>query len=286
MGFFRKSSTELITDVKQSSRFLRSAPGRLVTFVGNSEFVMISSAVAFTTTLAIIPLLAVSLSVFKFVGGFELVSKIVTPMIFEYLAVGTSQEFIQKFHWILQKASGRTLSIVGFLVFFLTSVQLMSQIEKGMQIIWGLEQRRPYLQRWLIYLLSLIIFPIVASISLGLVGSFRLRGVPLVDIEYLFIGLGSLFIFSLIKFVPNTRVSWRSAFIGSLICFISYFFLHSIFFWITKNILMYNKIYGSLASIPIFLLWILWSWQVFFFGVTLSAAFENEILQKKKRVLA
>ena len=44
---------------------------------------------------------------------------------------------------------------------------------------------------------------------------------------------------------------------------------------VTGHILSYSKIYGSIASIPIFFLWILVLWWIALAGVALCAVLEN-----------
>ena len=75
--------------------------------------------------------------------------------------------------------------------------------------------------------------------------------------------------------IPNTRVKWRSALIAGLFTGIAYQLFQNAFIFLQKSIYSYNRIYGSFAVLPLFLVWVKISWQMVFFGAELSYAEQN-----------
>jgi membrane protein len=52
--------------------------------------------------------------------------------------------------------------------------------------------------------------------------------------------------------------------------------------WVTANVLNYNRIYGSLAVIPLFLIWILLFWIVFLLGAAACATVTQRLGRRSK----
>jgi membrane protein len=69
--------------------------------------------------------------------------------------------------------------------------------------------------------------------------------------------------------IPNTWVAWRAAVIGGLWGGLAWFAFQEIFGFYVNHVSMVS-LYGALALIPLFLLWIYWSWLIILAGVALS----------------
>lgn len=246
-------------------------------FVRDRDFGELAAAMAYTTTLSIIPLLAISYSVFKRVGGLDQILDKLTPVLIGTLAVGTGSQFMEKFATVLHRASGKTLSLIGFLVLAYTSTRLFSQLEKGVQRIWGLPKRRSIQHRLIVYAIGLVGIPVGLAILLGLTGQSLLKGESLRTIQFISLGLVFVLVFSINKWLPHRTVHYISATLASLFVVVGFVVLQISFLTVAKHLLFINKIYGSFASIPIFLIWLLWSWKLFFFGVSLCAGIEKRV---------
>jgi membrane protein len=69
--------------------------------------------------------------------------------------------------------------------------------------------------------------------------------------------------------IPNTWVAWRAAVIGGLWSGLAWFAFQEIFGFYVNHVSMVS-LYGALALVPLFLLWIYWSWLIILAGVALS----------------
>jgi membrane protein len=84
--------------------------------------------------------------------------------------------------------------------------------------------------------------------------------------------------------MPNTRVQWSAALVGGFVGGIlwhlnNYFSVLYVSRWVTNN-----KIYGSLAIIPVFMAGLYISWWILLFGAQVAYAFQNRAayLQEKQ----
>ena len=73
------------------------------------------------------------------------------------------------------------------------------------------------------------------------------------------------------KILPEVRVQTKKALIGALVSCLGLIALKKSFSWITKSFIGINKIYGSLATIPLFLLYVLIVWYIILIGAAFVA---------------
>ena len=96
------------------------------------------------------------------------------------------------------------------------------------------------------------------------------------------IGMGLAFLVMVVAFsflylfMPNTKVRWLSAFVGGVIAAILWQLIQWAFFKFQIGVAKYNVIYGAMFSIPVFIVWLVLSWQVVLFGAEVSFAHQNE----------
>jgi len=138
---------------------------------------------------------------------------------------------------------------------------------------------RPLAQRLIIYITVLTIGPLLLAASLALTSYvFTLTGLGRRPPMLMRIALdwmpafASLFAFAaLYRFVPNRRVSWRDAFIGAVAATIGFELAKRAFAIYVSNIAVYTTLYGALAVLPMFLLWIYVSWLITLGGAVMAA---------------
>ena len=83
-----------------------------------------------------------------------------------------------------------------------------------------------------------------------------------------------MFIF-LYMALPNTKVTFRGAAMGSFVAAILFELLEWAYVSSQIGVGSYNKIYGSFAALPLFLIWIQYTWFVVLFGAELTFAHQN-----------
>ena len=76
--------------------------------------------------------------------------------------------------------------------------------------------------------------------------------------------------------MPNKRASWRAVAWGALVAALLFELSKRLFSLFILNFNNYEVIYGALATIPIFLIWIYLSWLVTLFGAEIIASLDEE----------
>ena len=99
---------------------------------------------------------------------------------------------------------------------------------------------------------------------------------------FLFSLIPYLFSFGLLSFIyiylPNTKVSWKAAIIAGFITGIIYVVWQYIYVTFQAKAASYGTIYGSFAAIPLFLIWLNYSWLIILFGVELTKSLQKKFL--------
>ncbi|HEX7384125.1 MAG TPA: YihY family inner membrane protein, partial [Burkholderiaceae bacterium] len=157
---------------------------------------------------------------------------------------------------------------------------LILTIDRTLNNIWRVRTPRRLGQRVLIYWAATTLGPLGLAVSLsftsyalsasqGWVGALPGRMALLFDgIEFALLALGVTLLF---RFVPNTEVRWRHAFLGGLFVAIGLEVAKRLLAWYVRQVPTYAVIYGAFATLPIFLIWIYVSWVVLLLGAVVAA---------------
>lgn len=199
-------------------------------------------------------------------------------------AVDTIFEYVDRTNFAAIGAFG----IVGLLI---TVVLVLSTIESAMNEIWHTKQGRSLVRKVMDYLALLILLPI--SINVALAGDAILESPKILSYIHTFIPsvwavkmllklLPFLFvILSLMvmyQFFPNVRVKTHAAFTGALFAGFFWFVVQRMYIVLQIGVAKYNAIYGSFATVPLFLIWIHLGWTFILLGATLAYAVQNRHL--------
>jgi membrane protein len=98
---------------------------------------------------------------------------------------------------------------------------------------------------------------------------FRWAGVGLA------LGLNTVLFLALYRLVPNTRVLWSSAAVGSMWAAALWEVAKEIFRWYIEGIGLYSAVYGSLGVTIALMMWVYYSALVFVLGACLVRALED-----------
>jgi membrane protein len=239
----------------------------------DGEIRLVASSLAFSTLLALIPFIAVTLSVFREIGGLEFLYPRVEAFVLSYLEQATSQQAIVLIKKILQKIHAGAVGTTGALALFLASYKLLHDMEFGINRVWNVKIQRAFHRRVALNILLLMLIPL----SLAIYVSFRSLSLvkPVVRSNYgqfldfiiLFVG-----IYFLYKQVPNLKVRNRPALLSACLASISILILKVSYTWLTGIAFSYSKVYGSLAALPLLCLWILGLWYILLAGVAFCAS--------------
>lgn len=235
-----------------------------------------ASALAFTTLLAIVPLMSVSLSILSIFPVFQNLAEPVQDFIFANFVPATGK-IIQNYLLIFAKQVSK-LSVVGVFFLFIVALLVMYTIESAMNKIWRISSSRHGISAFLLYWAILSLAPVLLGISLAISSYFL--SIPFIANHNAPSILSSLpFLFSLAGFtflyviVPNCPVKLLHGLCGGLVAALLFESAKLAFGYYLTHYHTYQLLYGAFATVPIFFVWIYWVWLITLLGAEISYAF-------------
>jgi membrane protein len=235
-----------------------------------------ASALAYVTLLSLVPLLAMTFSMLSVFPAFQVVQEDISNFIFSNFIPTTSETVKTYLQTFTQHTS--KLTFIGIISIILSALLLLKNIDRALNNIWRSTSKRALLPSFVTYWLILTLGPIL--ISTGVLTTYYLISLPLfsdVNAETGQILLSSLpFITSTIAFtllyivIPNKNISWHSALIGGIMGAILFEVAKRGFALYVTRSHAYETIYGALATVPLFLIWIYVSWIVILLGAEIT----------------
>jgi membrane protein len=239
----------------------------VLNFVNNNDLLW-ASALTYTMTLSIVPILALAFSVLKGLGGIERVQ----PLIERYLALGSSETAGDIMH-LVGNVNAATLSSVGGAALLITVISTLGTIENAFNTIWQVPAGRTYLRKFTDYISVVFTIPLLLVAALTLTASLSTHlqaGRTLtLTLPSLILWIGFFFLFI---FFPYTRVRWTAAALGSGFTAVLFQIAQWAYVRFWAGMASYKAIYGALATIPVLLLWIYLGWTIVLFGVEICFA--------------
>jgi membrane protein len=241
------------------------------------DLTLLAASLAFSSVLAVVPLLAVSLSVFNAFGGFETILPTLKSFLFQNLTGTTSAQVTQFLERSVQRIHSGALGLTGAVTLLFIATKLFHDVERAIQRVFESKPTRSLWVRVLVYWGIIFLGPVLLAVALGVLGSkdlALLRALPAAL-------LASLLFFSVLllvyRYVPQSQVSWRAAFWAALFGTLALLVLQQGFGWASKQLMSYNRIYGSLAAFPLFLIWIQAMWWICLSAGAVAVVVERRI---------
>ncbi len=239
----------------------------------------VAGALSFTTLLSIVPLTAVLLAVLSLFPVFSTWMTVIQDFIYTNF-VPAAGDLVQKHLTQFATKAGR-LTTIGLLFLIATAVMLMATIEDAFNDIWRVRNTRKLLHRFLSYWALLTLGPILLAVSLSLTSqlialhSFDRAVVSALDrvldvVLPLLFEVGAAVLLYMV--VPNAPVRWRHALAGGVFAAVLLEVAKQLFAMLMKYFATYQLIYGALAALPIFLIWIYISWVIILLGAIVAAS--------------
>lgn len=240
----------------------------------------VAQSLAFITLLSVVPLTIVVFALFSVFPIFEKWMAVVQTFIYSQF-VPASGEAVQNYLQQFAKKSAQ-LTAAGLVFLLVTALLLLATIEQAFNNIWRVTKRRKVLQRFLTYWAILTLGPLLIGISLSLSSyvfslplfsgseilhgfrAFAFKGLP-----FLFETLAFLLLYTV---VPNAPVKWRHALLGSLFATVLFEIAKRAFAVFVLHSSSYELIYGAIATLPVFMIWVYVSWFITLLGAVLVAS--------------
>ena len=240
-----------------------------------------ASALTFLSALSFVPVIGV---LFGISHGFGLDIK------GQILGFLEGQEMImEKAFEYAENLLGRTRSDlitgIGILVLFYTVMRLLHNIENIFNSIWNTKNHRSLQRKFSDYTAIVLTSPLLIFFSSSLT-VFIATEVIALSHHFHFLGIFSFLAHFLLKLLPyaliwmlftlfyvimpNTRVNIRSAAVAGVLSGTAFQVLQWAYIHFQVGVSQYNAVYGSLAALPLFLVWMHISWMIILFGAEFS----------------
>jgi membrane protein len=240
----------------------------------------VAGSLTFTTVFAMVPLLTIALAIFTTFPLFATFRQSLEAyFVSSVMPKSVSSTILNYLTMFASKAS--RLSAVGAVTLTFTSIAMMSLIERVFNRIWRVRGQRSLTKRILVYWALITLGPLLIGVSItlssqvfmatsDLVGNVPVLGALIYTA--LSLALTTATFTLLYVAVPNRDVDWRDAAWGGLVAGLAFELAKRGFSVFITQFPTYSKIYGALAALPLFLLWIYLSWLITLFGALLVAA--------------
>ena len=281
----------------------------------NNALSLRAAALTYTVLLSLVPILAMSTAVVKGFGGGDQLRKAAYSYIDNLKGKNTESDenstlittsggitspekntnltdhlrsaVSQLFDYV-DKTNFATLGSLGVVGILLTVILVLSYIEEAMNTIWKVASGRSLLRKVADYLTLLILLPISMNvvfaagallqspaaiakidilIPLPWLQTLLLKALPIVIITLTF--------YLIYIFFPNSKVKTLPALFGAGLAAILWTLTQDIYITLQIGVANYNAIYGSFATLPLFLIWIYLGWLFILSGAQVAYACQN-----------
>ena len=242
----------------------------------------VAASLTFTTALALVPVLTIAFAIFTTFPLFTTFRDSLDAYFVQILMPkGISNTILDYLSQFAAKAS--RLSVFGAVFLIVTAIMMFGTVDRTLNQIWRVKTSRPFLQRMIIYWAIMTLGPLLLGASLSFASELSpitgLLGREIPFLRTLLLVLVSLSLstlaFSLLYLtVPNRVVDWRDAAIGGLVAATAFEITRRLFtFFIVQGpSSSYKVVYGALAAVPIFLIWVYLFWLITLAGAVIAAA--------------
>lgn len=247
-------------------------------FAADNGF-LLAAAVSFYSFFSLFPLLLLAVGVLGYLlGSPEHAQAVLNRLTGKLIVGGQAQSIVRE---IIHGRYAATW--IGVVMLLWSGASAFVVLEQAMNLAWATTTRRSYLKRRGIALLTLLVTAVLGALSLMLSAAIRTAAssnspylywlrelTPL--LKYTLPALASIGLFvTIYKLLPNTRVSWKTALVGGIFAGVMWEIAKHTFAFYVVHWPGHNKIYGSLASVILLMLWLYYSAVVAIVGAEFAS---------------
>lgn len=262
---------------------LRTANLSVSSFL-NRDIQSQACAMTYRTLLAVVPALALLLAIGRGFGMQEMIqAELFRLFPAQQVAIKYAMGFVNSY---LEQTSEGVFVGVGIAFLLYTLISLISNVEDTFNLIWGQKNGRSIGRKISDYTSALLILPVMMLCAGGiqLLLSSTLRAIfhfefmtPIISmlLEAAQVMMTFLVFTAAYMLIPNTKVKFWNAFISGVIAGTGFLILQWLFVSGTLYVTRYNAIYGSVAFLPLLLLWFQLAWVITLAGAVICYSSQN-----------
>lgn len=240
-----------------------------------------AAALAYTSLLSIVPLLAVMFAVLKGLGAQDRLE----PLLLSRLSLDkeTADLIIQ----YVDRTNIGTIGALGAATLLVTVISVLGTIEASFNAIWRVRHSRSPWRKVSDYLGVVLLTPFLLLAAMAITSAAHVQEIVAWIRQTSYVGelTGPLFKLSstainvvgigvLYAVMPNRRPAWGSLALSALVTGAAWQGVQWGYVAMQVGVARYNAIYGALAQLPVTLVWLYFSWTVILAGAELAARLE------------
>ena len=254
--------------------------------IASGQLNLRAMSLVYTTLLSVVPLIAVSFSALKAFGVHEYIE----PRLYGFLEplgpIGA--EWTDNVMDLVKGVNPQVLGGVGMIFFIYTAISMVQKIEDAFNYVWYVSKPRSFATRLVEYSTVLIVGAIAVGIAVKALVDFSKEKlvVTIQESEALAPVLSftdrlmpyaiTILIFTfLYRFMPNTRVRFRSALVGGFAGGFLWATTAMIFASFVANSTSRQAVYASFAVAISALLWLYLNWLILLIGSQVAFYYQN-----------
>jgi membrane protein len=253
-----------------------------------------SAAIAFYTLLSLIPLALLAISIFGRIVGAEAVEGRVIAVLRE-AGPGSNDALVGAIRKISERQGRWFVEAVGLLGLLWSGMNLVQGLSLFLtRAITGGSGQRTYLRQKLtalgaiavagmLFLLSIVFTSVISSLSKTSRLAEYVHDVNLPLSWLVFLAVSVLMFFLLYRFLPATSISTRAALVGAVPGAALWHVTRKLFSILVANSTRYGQVYGPLAGVVIFMVWIFYTAMILLFCAEVAAVWEERAKGPSRR---
>jgi membrane protein len=238
-----------------------------------------AGSLAFTTLLGLVPLATVALEVAARFPVFQQWLAALEIYLLQHMLPESANAVVNTY---IREFTEKAARLTGISIVFIvvTATMLIATAEREINALWGIPRRRSLARRFVVYVAGATLGPVLvgASISVStwlitqslvavpLRGTLKPMIVPLLPLAFSTLALAFLY-----RGVPARYVPWRHAFAGAVLAALAFEGAKEGFAFYLTHVPTYELVYGALAALPVFLIWIYLCWLIVLAGAAVTA---------------
>ena len=240
-----------------------------------------AAALAYTSLLSLVPLLAVMFAILKGLGT----QRRLEPLLLSRLSL--TPETTETIIGYIDRTNVRTLGTLGAAALLLTVVSVLGTIESSFNHIWRVRQGRGVWRKVADYLSVVLLTPFLLLAAVAVTSSLQVRQVIewVRTIDYLSqafvvvlgllpVAMNAAAIAVLYTVMPNRRPTPRAVLTGAAVAGLAWHLVQLAYVRFQIGMANYNAIYGALSQVPVTMAWLYVSWIVVLVGAEIAAVVE------------
>lgn len=257
-----------------------------------------AASMAFISVISLIPLSVLFFSIAGVLGVGQEIINYVQDRVFPFVAPEFQQELSAWLNTYISPTAFRgiksgIINLIAIISLLLAAMGVFVMAERVFNHIWKVQERRSYLQKVVAFWVILTTSPFLILTSIWLMNYinppggmidqliqtfwfFRLMYNNLVPLAVSFVAFTLAYVI-----VPSVSVRFKYAAWGGLISAMLWELSKKTFYLYVAQIGHVTNFYKSLATIPLFLIWVYLTWVLVLWGAELAYIFQNMKILKR-----